>query len=129
MHELRKVVLGDDDARQLCADLSAHFDRESAYVWGQKGAEAVENDIVDSALCMDVPWAEGWAYSQAIFDQPSSEDMNRSQRVSSVSVPVSFFHGAHGGAARHWVEFSASAPYPFVEEADKFAQELLKVSR
>ena len=117
-------------------------------VFGRTGADEIEQGILNSDIYKNIPWEEGWVYSQQVFEQSKLSDLDLWSRVKSVSAPVYFFQGVHdadtpyslakefynqlvvqGAGAKYWVDFENSAHFPFTEEPEKFSRQLISIIR
>ena len=151
-----QALLWNDADTVTAIDRQTSWDRESALfmyggeVVGMKsfvpiimlGLRSPEYTLRDA---LNVPKGVQFTHKHLIYDVDAGLDQPLIDAVPSLSVPVYFFSGRHDmttpsacaerfyanleSPSKHWVWFEHSAHFAFLEEPERFHEELTKVAR
>ncbi len=135
-------------------DFKDGFEVTSYYVglnggdmFGLKGTDSVEQMIYNSGVYNEESWGNGWTFSQGIFNDKDVFRFNfkdPSQGFLDFKVPVYFFMGQHDydtpvnlfeeyyaliTSKKNYIKFEKSAHFPFLEEPEKFREQMIQVKK
>jgi pimeloyl-ACP methyl ester carboxylesterase len=126
---------------------SAYVGRYGGDVYGETGADKIDDVIFGTGVYDKESWSDAWLFSQGIFDDPkvmAFDFKDASQGFQNFAVPLYFFMGQHDydtpvnlfeeyysriTSTKTYVRFTNSAHFPFYEERTKFREELLNAKR